>query len=142
LGCYDGCYNWSYSKGDYSYNCFACNDLSKHDDFRSSRVNWRNHYCSALVFPIQYLTYNEQGEPEKNVIGFLAFDSPQKGAFYNVPDIFDYKDNSEKRAEYRNLLDKSTAFQIGAVIADTLGVFLQGPYSQNAEYNSKQNKSL
>lgn len=131
LGCNDGNYNW-----ERQYKCFACNDLLRYDGFRNSRKNWSEYYRSVLVFPVQYLSYSDSGRPKKNLIGFLAFDSPQKNAFYNVPDIFDYKDNSEKRAKYNNLLSESTAFQVGAVISDTLGVFLRGAYEQNAESNN------
>jgi len=138
LGCYDGVYNWGGSKGERTYNCFSCNNLSTHDDFQNSRGNWRESYNAALVFPINFLTYSDKGRPFKNVIGFLAFDSPKTDAFFNVPDIFDYRDHSEKRSEYTNLLGKSTAFQIGAVIADTLGVFLKGPYSKNAEASNSK----
>jgi hypothetical protein len=128
LGCYDGAYNWKLS-----FKCFSSNNLSGHDEFNNSRDNWKQFYHSVLVFPIHYLTYNESGQPIKNVMGFLAFDSPLKNAFGNAPDIFYYKDSPSKRAEYDTLLSNSTAFQIGAVIADTLGVFLSSAYSQNAD---------
>jgi len=66
------------------------------------------------------------------VMGFLAFDSPNKKAFDNVPDIYDYKDDLGKRAEYFSLLSNTTVFQVGAVIADTLSMFLRPAYSNHS----------
>jgi len=127
LGCNDGKFDW-----EIPYSCFACNDLYAHESFRNSRANWRNYYRSALVFPIRYMTH-EEGQAVFNVMGFLAFDAPNKRAFDNVPDIYDYKDDLGKRAEYFSLLSNTTVFQVGAVIADTLSMFLRPAYANHSK---------
>ena len=125
FGEYDGKTNW-----DEPYDCFTCNDLWKYSNFQNSRKDWKTFYRSCLVFPIKYISY-EEGQPVDNLIGFLAFDSPKAGAFGNVPDIFKYSSDLESRAKYYSLLHSSPTFHIGAIIADTLSMFLRSAYSNN-----------
>jgi len=127
LGRFDGRINW-----EQPFACFACNDLFEHgEDYRNSRVNWRAYYRSTLVYPLRYLTY-ENGERRFNAIGFLAFDSPVKNAFPRAPDIYKYRSELDKRADYISRLSAIAAFQVGAVIADTLSMFLRSAYERHA----------
>lgn len=127
-GRFDGRYHWRQT------HCFACNDLTKHEEFQCDRINWQRYYKSTLAFPIRY-PIDSQGV-EFDYIGFLAFDSPKVGAFRGLPDIFDYRD---RPTEYRDSLEASTAFHIGAMFADILGTFLRGAYEQHAEKRSNAN---
>jgi hypothetical protein len=127
LGRYDGNFNWKNP-----FCCFACNDLIEHgSEFRCSRDRWQDYYRSTLVFPLRYLS-QANGERKYNVIGFLAFDSPNKNAFARVPDIFDYRDRPDKIADYNTKLSAAAVFQIGAVMADTLSMFLRPAYDKHA----------
>jgi hypothetical protein len=115
LGEFDGRAKWR------PFTCFCCNDLkAAGSDFRCSRDNWQNFYASALVFPIRYPT-SEDGL-EFATVGFIAFDSPNVGAFRGMPSIFDYEN---KPAQYREKLEDSAVFHVGSIIADALGSFLR-----------------
>jgi len=95
------------------YSCFACNNLTKHSErYDNSRDNWSNFYRSTIVFPLRY-----RENHEIKIIGFLTFDSNQIGAFGNIPDIFDYKDNP---SAYEEKLSYSSVYHIGGIFADTL----------------------
>lgn len=103
------------------FNCFACNDLTKHAAFRCDRKDWQKFYKSALVFPIRY-EKNAQGS-DLQIIGFIAFDSPDANAFHGLPNIYEHLDSP---TVYLQHLTGSTAFHVGAIFADTLGTLL-GP---------------
>lgn len=127
LGQDDGNFRWLIP-----YCSFACNDLFKHgEDYRNSRPNWRRYYRSTLVFPLRYTAFVD-GKRQFTIMGFLAFDSPRQDAFSALPDIFDYRSKSDKKADYVSLLHANAAFQLGATMADTLSMFLRSAYEQNA----------
>ena len=108
--------------------CFATNDLVAHEKlFETTRTDWAQFYRSVLVFPLTYPDSNDPGIYE--TLGFLAFDSLRKDAFPGVPDVFAYRD---RWTEYHALLAKSTAFQLGAIIADILAMFLRPAYMNRA----------
>jgi len=54
-----------------------------------------------------------------DVSGFLAFDSPKVNAFPGLPDIFNFREDLH---HYHTPLRKSAIFQMGAALADTLGI--------------------
>lgn len=123
LGRSDGVTHWK------PFSCFACNDLAKHPQlFQCDRAQWAQYYRSALVFPIRYpknVQANEFGH-----IGFLAFDSMKVGAFRGLPDIFQYRDDP---TAYRQLLEATTPFHIGSIMADTLGACLRPIYERRQD---------
>jgi len=114
----DGITNWR------PFTCFACNDLAERVDlFKCDRETWARYYRSTLVFPLRYISANS-GMAYEN-IGFLAFDSPRVGAFAGLPDIFEYRD---RLTEYQDLLENSSVFHLGAILADTLSALLRRCY--------------
>lgn len=115
-------------------NCFACNDLTAHPEFVCDRQDWAQYYRSTLVFPIRYPI--DAQATTYDYIGFLAFDSPDTGSFRGLPDIFEYKD---RPADYREKLEESTAFHVGALLADVLGTFLRPAFENRPEKEADQN---
>ena len=122
--------------------CFASNDLTQANEKRLltiGRENWSHYYKSALVFPLIY--YNECENNQSPVIfGFLCFDSPEQNAFPGLPDIFRYRDPHDLQS-YHRALSKQAAFHMGAIMADTLSVFLRPFYElrqRNGVYNKKE----
>ena len=111
-------------------NCFACNDLPKEKGrFSCDRENWDSIYKSTLVYSLKCLDYRTT---EKRLYGFLAFDSPKRDAFKNVPNVFDYCNG--EISQYNQLLRESTAFHLGAIIADNLAGMIKPFYeAKNAD---------
>jgi hypothetical protein len=115
MGRNDGARRWRALK------CFHCGDLYGHgNNFKCTRKEWQDYYRSTLVFPIRYMVNLNSRSCE--ITGFLAFDSLMKNAFGNLPDAFQYLEND---VEYHTLLWKNTQFHLGAILADTLSVFLK-----------------
>ena len=113
LGEYDGTTRWPNLK------FFCSNDLCwPGERFRCSRGKWRDFYRSTLVFPI-HVAYDLRPEGRRT-LGFLAFDSPKENAFPRMPDVFRHRDNL---TEYHNAATGTPIYQLGAVIADCLGMF-------------------
>lgn len=121
------------------FTCFCCNDLTKHAGlFQCDRENWGQYYQSALVFAVRY-PKNLQGN-EYAHIGFLTFDSVKKDVFRGLPDIFDHRDNP---THYRQLLEGTSVFHVGSIIADTLATFLRPIYERGNKdvQNGNQSRS-
>jgi len=122
LGHDDGSNHWR------PMNCFCCNDLWAHKPyFHCSRTNWEHFYRSVLVFPLRYVY-----DPVRNqyrTIGFLCFDSPNANAFPKMPDAFEYRGRPDR---YRQKLAAQPAFHLGAIMADSLSMFLRASYERNA----------
>ena len=115
------------------YSCFACNDLQKNQHLiRCDRKMWYTYYKSALVFPLKYVNHEASVKHQVKVFGFLAFDSPKIGAFGNIPCIFEHRDQT-KWGEYNTQLADSSAFQLGAIMADVLSAFLKPVYENNPD---------
>ncbi len=118
------------------FSCFSCNDLQAHPlEFKCDRKDWQRFYRSALVFPLRYI-HNENNSHFVTV-GFLAFDSPKPKVFGQVPDIFKYKDAWH---QYHQKLNKTTAFHLGAILADTLSVLMRRDFDEdgkNGELNEQ-----
>jgi hypothetical protein len=115
LGTTDGNLEWR------QHRAFGCNDLTGHTgQFKCTRPDWAKYYKSTLAVPIRFPTNAQRNEYD--IIGFLTFDSPLKGVFYKIPNIFDYLDQSP--AEYGEHLESSIAFQAAATLADMLGACL------------------
>ena len=115
LGENDGKYTWE------SLNCFHCGDLFDHvSQFQCTRANWEQHYRSTLVFPIFHL--EDINTRNRKISGFLTFDSPQKNAFGKLPDVFSYV---TRRDEYHTKIAQFSSFHLGALLADTLSIFLE-----------------
>ena len=111
------------------HKCFACNDLPKADGnhfLTIERPDWQRFYKSVLVYPLINHDSN-QCQQASSIFGFLCFDSPRIGVFSGMPDIFDYRGH-EQRAEYHKLLSQNALFHMGAILADTLSVFLSPLY--------------
>lgn len=114
--CSDSHQNWQQG-----YRCFACNDLTKYRDetkptcYMNTRKHWWEVYSSCLIFPLAFI---RQPAGERDVKGFLTFDSGHKGIFVGVPDIFEHLDNI---TQYNNELEKNCpVFHIGAIMTDIL----------------------
>ena len=106
------------------YNCFACNDLTRHiDTFACSRPDWSSYFKSIMVLPIRCVLAGRQ----KKTIAFLAFDSPYAGAFRGLPNIYEF---IGRPAEYHDRLQNVAAFHLGAIFVDTLGTILGPIYEQ------------
>ncbi|MEW8089088.1 MAG: hypothetical protein AB2784_05620 [Candidatus Thiodiazotropha endolucinida] len=111
------------------FNCFSSNDLASHSEhFNCTRDAWPTYYRSALVYPLRYIRKTDRRHFN---VGFLAFDSPKKDAFRNIPDIFEYRNSGELRSEYHDELNKSAIFHTGAAIADTLSMVMRPFYEQH-----------
>ena len=105
--------------------CFCSNDLWEHCElFNTRRAHWKKYYRSVLVFPLRYVRDPETQDQDE--IGFLAFDSLKKNAFPDVPEVFKYR---ERLTEYRNALDGSPTYHVGAIFAETLSAYLHGVYN-------------
>jgi hypothetical protein len=116
------------------FRCFSCNNLPSYKDgpFHCDRQDWFKYYQSTLVFPIRYV---ETASAEKyETVGFLAFDSPKKGAFWGLPDIFEFRlpEDHSKWAEYHDRLSQSAVFHVGAILADTISMGLRPYYASRA----------
>ena len=115
LGKFDGKTSWP------TFKCFSCGDLWTHEKiFECSRENWENYYRSTLVFPVRYMT--DPTKRERVVSGFLAFDSLKCNAFGSLPDVFSFRENP---SDYHGQIAKHTPYHLGAILADTLGVFFK-----------------
>lgn len=133
LGCNDGAYNWANP-----HLCFSCGNLQEEgDNFRNSRSNWREFYNATLVFPLRYVQYTGEGKKFVN-IGFLAFDTTRTDGFGKMPNIFEFRGKSGSLAEYYNLLSKQTVFQLGAILADCMSMFLRPAYEKLKNNNNEQ----
>lgn len=130
LGKDDGITRWR------EHCCFCCNDLEAAQSsgkLQIKRQNWARYYKSALVYP---LVYRQCANRETKVIfGLLCFDSPRKKAFLGVPDIFNFSSESGW-TDYRIKLMNSAPFHAGAILADTLSVFLRPFYEANNSVKS------
>lgn len=114
------------------FPCFACNDLANAKGFRCDRDNWEDYYRSALVYPLRYIASDNCYDYVN--FGFLAFDSPRNGVFLGVPEIYDYKDEPPR---FRARLEKSAVFNLGAIIADALSMFMR-PYYEGSLRQGKE----
>lgn len=111
----DGKTRWS------GFTAFSCNDLQRESHrWQCERANWADFYKACVVFPIRLPLSRHQYLN----IGFLAFDSPQAGAFRGVPNIYDHLQDP---TGYKEKLDKSAVFHLGGLLADTIAAVL-GPY--------------
>jgi len=116
LGENDGKFSWG------GIRCFHCGDLyEQKDKFQCTRKDWEDYYRSTLVFPIFYM--DDSKTRHRVISGFLAFDSKNKGAFRNLPDIFEWRDKELNK--YRTLLEGKAQFHLGASLADMFGIFLE-----------------
>ncbi|MHA2064206.1 MAG: helix-turn-helix domain-containing protein [Candidatus Thorarchaeota archaeon] len=109
IGCSDRNTNWVGQ-----YNCFCCNDLTKHPEYVNARLDWSKFYKSAMVFPLRW---SIKGENELRIRGFLAFDSMLTNIYKDAPCIFEYKDSPN---DYYIELCESVAYHVGGIIADCL----------------------
>lgn len=113
--------------------CFVCNDLvANRAEFACTRDNWERYYNSTLVFPLRYIT-----DPKQNkyrTIGFLAFDSKDADAYAGLPDAFKYRTDPDR---YSQKLWAQAPFHLGAIMADTLSMFLRGAYEEHAEKGTR-----
>jgi hypothetical protein len=120
LGRSDGNFRWCNP-----FICFSCNDLHAHrEQFKNSRTDWESYYRSALVFPLRHI-YFQAGKKYIAIIGFLAFDSPEKNTFPGLPDIFMHRETGKDVSDYNSKLQTSTIFHLGAIMADMLSMFLR-----------------
>lgn len=125
------------------YYCFVCNDIQhakKLGWYCSSRSHCEQYYNSTLVFPLSRIL--SASNDDMVVYGFLAFDSPLKHAFSNLPDISLYNPDiarlyqsndiklsgPQSRSEYHQLLGDSPAYYLGAIFADILSMALEQYY--------------
>jgi hypothetical protein len=65
---------------------------------------------------------NKRGSTHFDTFGFLALDSKKVDAFTGMPEIFEHVND---RDVYHDMARKSAMFQTGAIIADTLSMFLR-----------------
>jgi LmbE family N-acetylglucosaminyl deacetylase len=115
LGRNDGNQTWDL------FNFFSSKDLSAYkNQFRTTRLDWQEHYKSVLVFPLRYT--NPRGVTFFDTFGFLAWDSPKVDAFQGTPEIFEHIHN---RDVYHDKARKCAMYQTGAAIADTLSMLLR-----------------
>lgn len=115
----DGITRWG------KFPCFCSNNLPKHFAlFKTGRDQWNQFYQSALVFPLRYVRNTETDDQDQ--IGFLAFNSQKLNAFPDMPEIFDHRD---RLTEYRNKLDRSPTYHLGAIFAENLSAYLHGVYN-------------
>ncbi|HEY9146838.1 MAG TPA: hypothetical protein VIN36_09155 [Thiobacillus sp.] len=113
------------------YQAFACNDLPdahRKGKLRCGRPDWQDYYQSVLVYP---LLYRSDGTQKGTVFGFLGFDSPRAGAFLGAPNIFDHMEN-DGWGKYHERLNRCSVFHLGAILADSLSVFMR-PYYQRPD---------
>lgn len=123
LGQNDGKRNWDL------FNCFSSSNLVKYSEqYKNTRLDWKDHYKSVLVFPLRYT--NHRGITKFDTFGFLAFDSKKADAFTGMPEIFEHI--SEKDV-YQDEARKCAMFQAGAAIADTLSMFLRPIFIRHAQ---------
>lgn len=135
IGRNDGKTSWRQHK------CFSCNDLLRAHErelWVCKRDNWQRYYKSVLVYPLLYR--KDADEPETVVFGFLCFDSPKKDAFIGLPDIFDFRE-TEDWNKYHHLLNTKAPFHLGAILADTLSIFLR-PFYEGQMTQDKRNQAL
>jgi LmbE family N-acetylglucosaminyl deacetylase len=126
LGRNDGNRTWDL------FNCFSSSNLIKFkNEFRNTRIDWQNHYKSVMVFPLRC----RRSVTQFDTFGFLALDSRKTDAFQGMPEIFEHL--SEKD-EYHDKARLCTAYQAGAVIADTLSMFLRPTITTIIKSNSRQ----
>lgn len=112
------------------YQAFVCNDLPSayaKGKLRCGRLDWQDYYKSVLVYP---LLYRSDGTQKGTVFGFLGFDSPRVDAFLGAPNIFDHLEN-DGWGTYHERLNRASVFHLGAILADSLSVFMR-PYYQAA----------
>jgi len=125
LGKDDGQFRWIHP-----FDCFSCDNLPiNFNIFQNTRNNWEEYYQATIVFPLRYIKHTETGKKSYATIGFLAFDSPHKKIFMNSPDIFMCHQKEGGWSEYHDLLYKTPSFHLGAIMADTLSMFLRPAYT-------------
>jgi len=101
------------------YSYFCCNDLTKHiDEFRCDRTTWPKYYKSTLALPLRFPKAEKNGEYK--ILGFLTFDMPTTGQFYDVPDVYTHDFNT-----YQELLGGSSVVHTAAIMADILTLLLR-----------------
>lgn len=104
--------------------CFACNDLTLHRSlYQNSRNDWETLYKAVFVFPLRY---ENTDTDSYHTIGFLAFDSLQVNAFRGAPDVYDFRERADNGRYEHILTTEISAFHAGAIMADTLSMFLRG----------------
>jgi hypothetical protein len=125
LGLDDGKNNWRRP-----LRCFSCNDLEAHlHDFACSRSDWSKYYRSALVYPLRY-PKSVKKPNDFEMTGFLIFDSFKASVFTDLPDAFRCIINDESWNQYHGDLVRKPAFLLGAIMADTLAMFLRPGYQK------------
>lgn len=115
----DGVHRWRV------FPVFCCNDLATYFlRFKTGREEWGKYYNSTLVFPLRYV--RDLDKEDYDTMGFLAFNSPVKGAFADVPEIFKFQDHV---GDFRDRLSDSATYHLGAIFAETLAAYLHGIYN-------------
>ena len=110
-------------KNDWSgLPCFSCPDLAAvGDKFVCSRKNWQDRYHATIALPIRYCL--DGTGRNRNLIGFLAFDTKEKTYLSDLPNAFDFVNNPEA---FESRLLQTPVFDALATITDAFGMALAG----------------
>jgi hypothetical protein len=112
LGLNDGLRKWS------PITCFGSNDLHRFVHvYRNEREDWTQYYRSTLVVPIRMPRTAVEVAPQ--VLGFLAFDSPEPNAFRGMPEVFD---DTDRLQAYMERVEQQCLFHVAALMADMLSM--------------------
>ena len=102
--------------------CFSCPDLAAAGDkFVCSRKNWRDRYHATIALPIRYCL--DGTGRNRNLIGFLAFDTKDDSYFSGLPNAFDFVNNPEA---FESKLLQTPVFDALATVTDSFGMALAG----------------